>query len=127
MDVLCDTSFLIAMVSTPLKGLERAEAEVGRLNFLVPNVVLRELENLELRAGPKRSHIAKSAREFSESKLETVQLPAARHVDEAIIQYAKATKCLVATLDRSLKDKLLREGTVVVSLSNNRFIITYPR
>jgi uncharacterized protein len=117
----------MAMVSTPVKRLERVEAEVGKLVFLVPNIVLSELENLEVRAGPKRSHIAKTAREFSKSKLRVVQLIPARHVDDAILHYAKATKCLVATLDRNLKGKLLRTGTVVISLSNNRLIVVYPK
>ena len=127
MDILCDTSFLMAMVSAPVQRLERVEEEVGKLDFLVPNIVLNELQKLEVRAGPKRSHIAKTAREFSESRLQIVRLSHVGHVDEAILQYAKATKCMVATIDRNLRDKVLCAGTAVISLSNNRLIVVYPR
>lgn len=127
MDVLCDTSFLMALVSAPVKRLEKVEAEVGGFVFLVPSIVIDELESLEKKTGPKRSHIAKMARKISTSKFRLIELSKAGHVDEAILEYAKVSKCVVATLDRSLRDKLLDANTPVVSLSNNRLIIVYPR
>jgi rRNA-processing protein FCF1 len=127
MDVLCDTSFLMALVSAPVKRLEKVEAELGGVIFLVPSIVVAELEKLEKRTGPKRSHIAKMAREISTSKFGLIEISKAGHVDEAILEYAKVSKCVVATLDRSLRDKLLNANTPVISLSNNRLIIVYPR
>jgi uncharacterized protein len=127
MDVLCDTSFLMAMVSAPVKRLEKVEAELGGIIFLVPSTVVAELKKLEKRTGPKRSHIAKRAREISTSKFRLIELSRAEHVDEAILEFAKVSKCVVATLDRSLRDKLLNANTPVISLSNNRLIIVYPR
>jgi rRNA-processing protein FCF1 len=126
MDVLCDTSFLMALVSAPVKRLEKVEAEVGGFVFLVPSIVVDELERLEKRTGPKRSHIARMAREISTSKFRLIDLSNG-HVDEAILEYAKVSKCVVATLDRNLRDKLLDTNTPVISLSNNRLIIAYPR
>jgi rRNA-processing protein FCF1 len=126
MDVLCDTSFLMALVSAPVKRLEKVEAELGGVIFLVPSIVVAELEKLEKRTGPKRSHIAKMAREISTSNFGLIELSKAGHVDEAILEYAKVSKCVVATLDRSLRDKLLNANTPVISLSNNRLIIVYP-
>jgi rRNA-processing protein FCF1 len=126
MDVLCDTSFLMALVSAPVKLLDKVEAEVGVLVFLVPSIVVAELERLEKRTGPKRSHIARMARKISTSKFRLIELSKAGHVDEAILEYAKVSKCVVATLDRSLRDKLLDANTPVISLSSNRLIIAYP-
>ena len=126
MDVLCDTSFLMALVSAPVKRLEKVEAELGGVIFLVPSIVVAELEKLEKRTGPKRSHIAKMAREISTSNFGLIELSKAGHADEAILEYAKVSKCVVATLDRSLRDKLLNANTPVISLSNNRLIIVYP-
>jgi rRNA-processing protein FCF1 len=125
--VLCDTSFLMALVSAPVKRLEKVEAELGGFIFLVPSIVVAELERLEKRTGPKRSHIAKTAREISTSKFRLIELSKDEHVDEAILEYAKVSKCVVATLDRSLRDKLLSANTPVITLSNNRLIIAYPR
>ena len=126
MDVLCDTSFLMALVSAPVKRLEKVEAELGGVIFLVPSIVVAELEKLEKRTSPKRAHIAKLAREISTSKFGLIELSKAGHADEAILEYAKVSKCVVATLDRSLRDKLLNANTPVISLSNNRLIIVYP-
>ena len=126
MDVLCDTSFLMALVSAPVKRLEKVEAEVGGFVFLVPSIVVDELERLEKRTGPKRSHIARMAREISTSKFRLIDLSNG-HVDEAILEYAKVSNCVVATLDRNLRNKLLNTNIPVISLSNNRLIIAYPR
>jgi rRNA-processing protein FCF1 len=124
MNVLCDTSFLMVLVSTPLKRMTKIEMEVGKLTFLVPNVVIGELQRLETRAGPKRSLIARTAIEIANSKLRIVELPNwVGRVDEAILNFAKASDCAVATLDRNLKIALRRNNILVISLSNNRLII----
>ena len=127
MDVLCDTSFLMALVSEPVKRLEKVEGELGRLFFLVPDIVVGELKRLETRTGPKRSRIAKTAMEISTSKFRIVELPEYKQVDEAILEYTKTSKCVVATLDKNLKNKLLNANTPVITLSKNRLIVVYPR
>jgi uncharacterized protein len=127
MDVLCDTSFLMALVSEPVKRLEKVEGELGRVFFLVPDIVVGELKRLEARTGPKRSRIAKTAMEISTSKFRIVELPEYKQVDEAILEYTKTSKCVVATLDKNLKNKLLNANTPVITLSNNRLIVVYPR
>jgi len=127
MEVLCDTSFLMALVSVPVKRLEKVEGELGKLFFLVPNIVVGELKRLETRTGPKRSRIAKTAMEISTSKFRIVELPEYKQVDEAILEYTKTSKCVVATLDKNLKNKLLNANTPVITLSNNRLIVVYPR
>jgi uncharacterized protein len=127
MDVLCDTSFLMALVSEPVKRLEKVEGELGRVFFLVPDIVVGELKRLEARTGPKRSRIAKTAMEISTSKFRIIDLPEYKQVDEAILEYTKTSKCVVATLDKNLKNKLLNANTPVITLSNNRLIVVYPR
>ena len=127
MDVLCDTSFLMALVSVPVKRLEKVEVELGKLFFLVPDIVIGELKRLETRTGPKRSRIAKTAMEISTSKFRIIELPEHKHVDEAILEYTKNSKCVVATLDKNLKNKILNANTPVITLSNNRLIVVYPR
>ena len=127
MDVLCDTSFLMALVSVPVKRFEKAEVELGKLFFLVPDIVIGELKRLETRTGPKRSRIAKTAMEISTSKFRIIELPEHKQVDEAILEHTKTSKCVVATLDKNLKNKLLNARTPVITLSNNRLIVVYPR
>src|SRR5215203_7050789 len=107
MEVLCDTSFLMALVSVPVKRLEKVEGELGKLFFLVPNIVVGELKRLETRTGPKRSRIAKTAMEISTSKFRIVELPEYKQVDEAILEYTKTSKCVVATRSEEHTSELL--------------------
>ena len=112
----------MVLASTPLKRMAKIEMELGKLTFLVPNVVIGA-KKLEARAGPKRSLIAKTSIEIANSKLRIVELPNYGRVDEAILEYAKTSNCAVATLDRNLKIALRRNNILVISLSNNRLII----
>ena len=45
-DVICDTSFLIHIANTRIKNISKIETEIGSLSYIVPSVVLQELENL---------------------------------------------------------------------------------
>jgi uncharacterized protein len=126
MNVLCDTSFLMVLVSKPISQFEKVEMQLGKLIFLIPDVVIEELKKLEMRTGPKRSLVAKTAIEISKSKFRIIELPTYRQVDDAIIEYAKVTKCAVATLDKNLKNKLQKFNTLVITLSCNRLVIVYP-
>ncbi len=44
--VVCDTSFLMALASRKIKNIAALETEIGNLEFVVPNLVIIELENL---------------------------------------------------------------------------------
>ncbi|HVD07690.1 MAG TPA: hypothetical protein VNB67_04530, partial [Nitrososphaeraceae archaeon] len=61
MEIICDTSFLIALVSNPIKCLDKVENEIGKLAFIVPTFVLDELDSIERKSGPKKSMIANTA------------------------------------------------------------------
>lgn len=117
MDVICDTSFLMVLVSTPIKCLDRVEKEIGKVNFLVPDIVIDELKHLELTSGPKKAMIAKTAIGIFKSKI--VKVVNSRHVDDAIISHAMSNKCAAATIDTNLKKRLLLNDIPVITLSNN--------
>lgn len=126
MDVICDTSFLMVLVSTPIKCIDKVEEEVGKLNFLVPDIVIEELKHLERTSGPKKSMIAKTAVDISSSNSKIVQVANSRHVDDAIINYAMAHNCAAATIDRNLKRRLLVNNILVITLSNNIMRVVAP-
>ncbi len=127
MQVLCDTSFLIVLVSKPIKRLAKIESELGRLDFLVPDIVEGELEKLAQNAGPKRSHLAKTALELARSKFNTVSVTPAKHVDDSIIEYAMAQRCAVATMDTNLRRRLIANQVLVLSLHKDSLIIANPK
>ena len=127
MQVLCDTSFLIVLVSKPIKQLAKIESQFGRLDFLVPDIVVRELERLAQYAGPKRSRLAQTALELARAKFNTVAVAPAKHVDDSIIEFAMAQRCAVATIDTDLRRRLIANQVLVLSLSKDNLIIANPK
>lgn len=127
MQVLCDTSFLMVIVSKPVKNMERIEREFGRLDFVVPDVVVDELRRLEEKAGPKRSALARTALEISRSRFRVVAVPRAAHVDDSIVEHATREKCAVATIDTALRRRLIASEVLVLTLSRDRLTVANPK
>lgn len=127
MQVLCDTSFLMVLVSKPIKQVPRIESELGRLDFLVPDAVIAELERLEQKAGPKRSSLARTALELTREKFRQVKVSPASHVDDSIVEYALRTKCAVATIDTNLRRRLIASQVLVLTLSRDRLVVANPK
>jgi rRNA-processing protein FCF1 len=127
MEILCDTSFLMVLVSKPIKQVAKIESQLGRLDFLVPDIVEDELERLTEKAGPKRSTLAKTALDLAKAKFRTVAVSRARHVDDSIIKYAVKHKCAVATIDTNLRRRLIANEVLVLTLSRDRLIVANPK
>ena len=117
----------MVLVSKPIKRVAKIESQLGRLDFLVPDIVQGELERLAQNAGPKRSRLAKTALELAKAKFKTVAVAPAKHVDNSIIEYAMAQKCAVATIDTNLRRRLIANQVLVLSLSEDNFIIANPK
>ncbi len=117
----------MVLVSKPIKRVAKIESYLGRLDFLVPDIVERELERLTQNAGPKRSNIAKTALEVARAKFKTVAAAPANHVDDSILEYALAHKCAVATIDTNLRRRLIANQVLVLSLSKDNLIIANPK
>jgi hypothetical protein len=126
MQVLCDTSFLMVLVSKPIKNVERVEHEFGKLDFLVPDIVIDELKRLAEKAGPKRATLARTALEVATTKFTAVQVPKAAHVDDSIVEYATDKKCAVATIDTNLRRRLIANEVLVLTLSRDRLTVANP-
>ena len=45
-EVICDTSFLIHLATKRIKNISSLETEIGSLQFVIPDVVVNELQNL---------------------------------------------------------------------------------
>lgn len=125
-DVVCDTSFLMVLVEKPLKHVQRVEAHLGKLDFLVPDIVMEELKKLEQKAGPKRAIMAKTALELSTVKFRTIKITRAKHVDDSIVEYATNNKCAVATIDTNLRRRLMANKVLVLTLSRDKLIVANP-
>lgn len=124
MEIICDTSFLIALVSIPVKCLDRVEYEIGKLRFIVPTFVLDELELIKKKSGPKKSMIANTAIQISKLKFEIKDIGKSKNVDNEILNYAiKNRRYGVATLDGILLNRLKDAEVTTITLSKNKIII----
>jgi rRNA-processing protein FCF1 len=117
----------MVLVSKPIKHVPRIESEFGRLDFIVPDIVIDELNRLVEKAGPKRSTLAKTAIELTRAKFQQVKVGRAAHVDDAIVEYAMNTKCAVATIDTNLRRRLIANQILVLTLSRDKLIVANPK
>jgi len=124
MEIICGTSFIIALVSNPIKCLDKVENEIGKLKFIVPTFVLDELELIEKKSGPKKSMIANTAIRISKLKFEIKDIGKSKNVDKDILNYATRNKRFgVATLDGKLLNRLKMAELTTITLSKNKMII----
>jgi rRNA-processing protein FCF1 len=124
MEIICDTSFIIALVSNPIKCLDKVENEIGKLKFIVPTFVLDELDSIEKKSGPKKSMIANTAIRISKLKFEIKDIGKSKNVDKDILNYATRNKRIgVATLDGKLLNRLKLAEVTTITLSKNKMII----
>ena len=45
-EIICDTSFLMLLASKNIKNVSNLETEIGAIEFVVPDVVIDELERI---------------------------------------------------------------------------------
>ncbi len=120
-DVICDTSFLIVLASKPIKKLDVLENNLGRIDFVIPTIVIDELKNLVSTSTAKRANAAKLAIDLAK-RFKTIELQGGS-ADEVIVDYASKHRCYIATIDSALKDKLKNNGIDVITLVNDRIIV----
>jgi rRNA-processing protein FCF1 len=123
MDILCDTSFLIVLVSAPIKQNHIVESHFGKLNFLVPDIVIDELKHLEKWAGQKRSKLSSTAIKISYSKFNIVKIFKSENVDKSLIEYAVSHGCAIATIDRGLRMQCITNNIPVITFSRNKLTV----
>jgi rRNA-processing protein FCF1 len=46
--IICDSSFLIILASRRIKNISSVETEIGTLEYVVPNMVVKELEKITM-------------------------------------------------------------------------------
>jgi uncharacterized protein len=125
MNILCDTSFLMVLVTKPIKLLDTIVIHYGKINFLVPDVVIEELKILVNKASYKTSQMAKTVLEVTKG-FEIVNTKKSNYTDDSIIDYAINYKCAVVTMDKNLIKRLISSKVMVFSLRNNQLLVMNP-
>jgi rRNA-processing protein FCF1 len=115
LEVILDTSFLLELVSKPIKRLDELEVELGKVEFIVLEPTVRELRRLASKHGVKAKK-ANAALNYVKN-LKVVNLGDKKlKADSAILYYALKYRAAVATLDQELRDKLREEDVIVITL-----------
>ncbi len=102
--------------------MDSVEKDFGKINFIVPDVVIDELGRLQQKSTMKKAKLAKLAMEISK-KFPKVNTSKFKHIDDNILEYAYIHKCAVATLDKKLIKDLSAKNIIVISLRNNKMVI----
>ena len=118
-DVICDTSFLIHLATKKIKNLDSINVEIGEFQYVIPLVVLDELERLS-KIPDKEQDIRKTL-EFVRT-LKTVPI-SGKVADYAITEHIRKHGGIVATIDKDLKNKIKRLGGSVMSFSNDKIVL----
>ena len=122
MNILCDTSFLMVLVTKPVKLLDNIVMQYGKINFLIPDLVIEELKNLVTNSSYKSSVSAKTVLKITK-KFEVITTKKMSYTDDSILDYAINYKCAVATMDKNLIQRLISSKVLVFSLRNNKLLI----
>ena len=118
-EVICDTSFLIHLSTRKIKNLDSVNTEIGQIQFVVPSVVLAELERLSKTQEKKQDAI--TTLEFAQN-LKTIEVPG-KFADQAIIEHVRKHGGITATMDKELKNKIKSLGGSVMSFSNDKIVL----
>jgi rRNA-processing protein FCF1 len=47
-EIICDSSFLMILASRRIKNISNIETEIGTIEYVVPDMVVRELERITM-------------------------------------------------------------------------------
>ena len=118
-EVICDTSFLIHLATTRIKNISTIETEIGSLQFLIPDVVENELQNLSKDEKKKQNVLA--TLEFSKT-LKKIPITG-KFADKELINYVKQHGGIIGTMDKNLKEMVKKSGGSIISFSNDRIVL----
>ena len=118
-EVICDTSFLIHLSTRKIKNLDSVNTEIGQIQFVVPSVVLNELEKLSKTQDKKQDAI--TTLEFAQN-LKTIQM-SGKFADQAIIEHVRKHGGITATMDKELKNKIKSLNGSIISFSNDKIVL----
>ena len=118
-EVICDTSFLIHLATRKIKNIDSVNTEIGQIQFVVPSVVLAELEKLSKNQEKKQDAV--TALEFARN-LKTTQM-SGKFADQAIIDHVRHHGGITATMDKGLKNKIKSLNGSIISFSNDKIVL----
>lgn len=121
MKLLLDTSFIVSAFASNVHIMDEF-TKFGVPSIYTIDLVIRELERLALGRG-KDGRNARLAQAFMKQQKVRI-LPAKEvHTDRQIIRHAKKGGMTVCTMDKELKEKLLRRSIPVIIIRQKKYLV----
>ena len=118
-DVICDTNFLIHLATRRIKNLDDLDVEIGKVTFVVPQVVKNELSEL-VKKPEKKQDIQSTQNYIKNFKIIPIS---GSFADKELLDYVSKNRVIVATMDKELKKQIKNNGSSIMSFSNDRIIL----
>ena len=118
-DIISDTSFLIHLATHRITNLSDLETEIGRIEFIVPDIVIQELKHLS--EDKEKNKISTVTLDFiKDFKTNSIT---GKTADLGILDFVEKNGGIVATMDRELKVMIKQVGGSVLSIHNDKIVL----
>ena len=118
-EVICDTNFLIHLATRRIKNIDNLDVEIGKVTFVVPQVVKNELS--ELAKNPEKNQDIQSTLNYIKN-FKTIPI-LGTFADKELLDYVSMNKVIVATMDKELKKQIKNSGSSIMSFSNDKIVL----
>lgn len=107
------------MAGTRIHNMELLDSQIGQIRFVVPSVVISELDRLC--SNEAKSMQARAALDCC-SKMPVLDMDG-KYADDAILERIDNAGGLVATQDRELKSRVRARGGGIITIHDNKIIL----
>lgn len=118
-EVICDTNFLIHLATKRIKNIDNLGVEIGSISFVVPEVVLAELNKLQ-KIAEKKQDITMTLNFIKNLKIIPI---CGSFADKELLDYVKINGSIIGTMDKALKKQIKQAGGSIISLSNDKIVL----
>jgi hypothetical protein len=118
-EVICDTNFLIHLATKRIKNIDNLGVEIGSISFVVPEVVLAELNKLQ-KIAEKKQDITMTLNFIKNLKIIPI---CGSFADKELLDYVKINSSIIGTMDKALKKQIKQAGGSIISLSNDKIVL----
>ena len=107
------------LASRRIKNISSVETEIGALEYVVPNMVIKELEKITM--DNKKKTPAENALKIIKN-FQTIVI-SGKYVDDALVSYVKENGGIIATIDAELKSRIKKTGGSVISIASDKIVL----
>lgn len=118
-EVICDTNFLIHLATKRIKNIDNLDVEIGTISFVVPEVVITELNKLQ-KISEKKQDVIMTLNFIK--NLKTIHING-NFADKELLDYVKENRSIIGTMDKKLKKQIKNAGSSIISLSNDKIVL----